>query len=543
MNIRKRNALVVAGILFLLNLPFLNKPIHIDDVYFLEIAENIRQHPLDPFHGDVALLDQDFRIFKASGKSPNTFDGMSHPPLVPYLLAPVISLTGGVQEIPLHLTFFIFVLIGSFSAYALAERFTTLPVIATLFILGSPIFLVNSQNLMTDVPMLALFLCSMALFIHGLDHNKTLWLLTAGFVAGLAFLTRYVGFLIFPLFLGYTILQKRRLRETLPSFAAAAFPIGGWFLQNWLYYGRLHIFASSSHYAKFYEQGSFGAFDLLIKAVSDVAGIGGAAVFVLPLLLIGKRKKLMLFSILFIGISTTLFLILHSTYSAAQFLLLAVFLSSGSFLIFICIESSAHLREPAVNRFLIFWLILMLVPAILFLPFGTSRYMLPVLPPLVFILLRIIENKPRYLLNAALCATIGLSLLLSIADDRFAGSYRNFSNTLKGLHSGQKVWYIGEWGFRHYMNKNGYRYLLSDNNSPQSGDLIVRADLAGLHWMSAELRSRCEVIQTVDMNEDLPLRILNPQAKAGFYSHSFGLLPFSFSKARLEHFTLFRVVR
>lgn len=555
MNIRKRNGLVVAAILFLLNLPFLTKPFHIDDVYFLEVAQNIRQHPLDPFNGNVALLDQDFLIFRGSGEPPNTFDGMSHPPLVPYFLASVISLSGSIQEVPLHLAFWIFVLIASASTYVVANRFTVFPFGATLFILGSPIFLVNSQNLMTDVPMLALFLCSLALFMNGLDEISTPRLLLAGFVAALAVLTRYFGLLIFPMFLGYALFRKKKLRETLPAFAAAALPIGAWFVQNWIYHGRLHILASSSHYARFYEHGSFGASDLLIKAISDLSGIGAVAVFVLPVLLVYGHRKVFLFVILFSAILATLFAIRPGTlevYSPVQLLLLSFFLSSGLFLVIISIQrwrSHHDSNHSNTDHFLIFWLIVTLVPAILLLPFGTSRYMLPVLPPLTFIILRSFGGllqegtKPRYFLNAALCATIGLSLVLAIADERFARTYRNFPNTLKAAYPGERIWYIGEWGFRHYMNKNAYRYLLSDENSPKPGDLIVRADLAGLHWMSKELSSRCERLRTVEISEELPLRILNPEAKAGFYSHGFGLLPFSFSKAPLEHFTLFRVVR
>lgn len=555
MNIRKRNGLVVAAILFLLNLPFLTKPFHIDDVYFLEVAQNIRQHPLDPFHGDAALLDQDVRIFKSSGKAPNTFEGMSHPPLVPYFLAFAISLSGSIQEVPLHLAFSIFVLIASASTYILANRFTAFPAGATLFILGSPIFLVNSQNLMTDVPMLALFLCSLALFISGIDENRTPRLLLAGFVAALAVLTRYVGLLIFPIFLGYALFRKKSLRETLPAFAAAALPIGAWFLQNWIYHGRLHILAGASHYARFYEQGSFGASDLFIKAISDFSGIGAVTIFVLPVLLVYGHRKVFLFVILFSTILAALFAIRPGTlqaYSSVQLLLLSFFLSSGLFLAIISIQrwrSHQDSNHSSTDHFLIFWLIITLVAAILLLPFGASRYMLPVLPPLTFIIVRNIGGlleegtKSRYLLNAALCATIGLSLLLAIADERLAGTYRNFPNTLRAAYPGERIWYIGEWGFRHYMNKNAYRYLLSDENSPKPGDLIVRADLAGLHWMCKELSSRCERLRTVEIGEELPLRILNSEAKAGFYSHGFGLLPYSFSKAHLERFTLFRVVR
>jgi hypothetical protein len=38
-----------------------------------------------------------------------------------------------------------------------------------------------------------------------------------------------------------------------------------------------------------------------------------------------------------------------------------------------------------------------------------------------------------------------------------------------------------------------------------------------------------------------PIRIMNPIAKAGFYAHGYGLLPFSISTAPLEEFEVCRI--
>ncbi len=188
---------------------FIQKPFHIDDSAFIEVAENILQYPLDPFHGSIALVDNDYHVFRMNGLEPNTFESMSHPPLISYVMAPVIKIFGKALEIPLHVTFMIFTIMAAVAAFILAQRFTKISRIATLFLVASPIFMVNAQNLMTDVPMLAFMLSGIAFFITGVDQKKSSLIILAGVCAGLALLTRYMAFLILPIFLAYALLKQK----------------------------------------------------------------------------------------------------------------------------------------------------------------------------------------------------------------------------------------------------------------------------------------------------------------------------------------------
>jgi hypothetical protein len=40
-----------------------------------------------------------------------------------------------------------------------------------------------------------------------------------------------------------------------------------------------------------------------------------------------------------------------------------------------------------------------------------------------------------------------------------------------------------------------------------------------------------------------PIRVMNPVAKAGFYAHGYGLLPFSISNASLEEFEVCKIIQ
>ena len=223
---RRKQLALILGITLAPLLLFAQKPFHIDDSAFLEIAQNILEHPLDPFHGSVALVDHDYEIFKRLGKSPNTFESMSHPPLVPYLMAAVIKLRGTIDEFALHLTFLIFPVMAALSAFYIAERFTNSPLITVVLLVTCPIFMVNAQNLMTDVPAMALSLGSIAIFIFSVERERTSYALLAGVLGGLAALTRY-PYLATPLLLViYSIILGRGLRLSILAGLASMFVFG-----------------------------------------------------------------------------------------------------------------------------------------------------------------------------------------------------------------------------------------------------------------------------------------------------------------------------
>ena len=114
-----REELPVLLAVLLLTLPWLSRPFHIDDGAFVRLAQNVLAHPADPFHGSVALDDRDVSVFVAVGRSPNTFEAMSHPPLVPYVLAAAM-VVGARSEWALHLAFLVFPLGATVAALSLA---------------------------------------------------------------------------------------------------------------------------------------------------------------------------------------------------------------------------------------------------------------------------------------------------------------------------------------------------------------------------------------------------------------------------------------
>ena len=207
---------IILGVVLAVTLPFADKAIHIDDVYFVEVARNILAHPWRPFAGAVALEDEDYRVFAAQGRCPDTFASMSHPPLVPYAIALIAAVTGGWRERWLHLGFALFAGGAALAMYSLARRFTRHGLAATLLLISSPIFILSAQSLMTDMPTLAFSLGGLALLVQGLDQERRGKVVAAGVLIGLAVVTRYSALLSVPVLLAYGV-ARGRLRRALPA--------------------------------------------------------------------------------------------------------------------------------------------------------------------------------------------------------------------------------------------------------------------------------------------------------------------------------------
>jgi hypothetical protein len=547
---RRKQLFWILGITLAPLLLFAQKPFHIDDSAFLEIAQNILDHPLDPFHGNVALVDHDYEIFKRLGKIPNTFESMSHPPLIPYVMAGVIKLRGKVDEFTLHLAFLIFPLMACVSGFYIADRFTNSPFAAVLLLVICPIFMLNAQNLMTDVPALALTLCSLALFIYSVEQERISFAVLSGILGGLSALARYPGLLTPLLLVIYSIITRKGLRLSIIASIVAAAVFGIWLIENFAIYSTAHIWASYKFYKSFYAYHSFGSKDTLIKAVANFSAIGGCAFLIATFLFYFRKKRFSIGFLIAIGVSAALLFLLKKftlaleDYSDAQFGVLCLFLFAGIYFVSEAIRIVFRNAENASIRFLGLWFLLTLVPALFLLPFGTGRYMLPALFPLILILVADPDrdfNRGRKTFSTIVVITFVFGLILSWTDFELALTYKVFPKTIRETYPNVKIWFIGEWGFRYYMKEQGGLYLLSDDISPGPGDLIVKPQMAGLHHMAASVFKQCLVYDPFVLFTPNPLKILNLTAKAGFYSSGFGLLPFSASGTPLESFDICRI--
>jgi hypothetical protein len=443
---------------------------------------------------------------------------------------------------------------------SLARRFTQHGLGATLLLISSPIFMLSAQGLMTDMPTLALSLAGLALVIGGVDREEGWRVLLGGAFLGLAAVTRYAALVSVLVVLAYGA-ARGRLRRTLPAWIGLGIVFGLWAAQNLACNGQLHILASAPHYRRFYEGKSFDWVGLVKKTLADVGGLGGTAFAAAWLLYpAGAGRRAVAFGAGVWAAAMVFVLRPAGMERLDLYTTLDVIAVAGCFgcgLALLC-EVAWRGPEPASipasgagpwsdRTFLVVWLVVALAGALLLLPFGTARYMLPVLPPLWLLWVRRAESAfgngrmRRLVLALAVGQGCLLGGLMALADAEFAGRYREVAGSLRANHPGKTLWFVGEWGFRYYMGTAGGRYLRSDDDSPRPGDLIVRPSIAGMHEMSAAVRGRVVRLQEIALQSRWPIRLMSFDAKAGYYSHHWGYLPWAPSHADLERIEVFEV--
>src|SRR5947199_4449288 len=138
--------------------PFVNKAFYVDDPLFIWMAQQIAQHPLDPYGFDLNW---------SSFTQPMSLV-MQNPPLCSYYIAAIGSIFSW-SEISLHTAFLFWAIMSILGTFALAQRFCALegrapasrssqelrapdkranaaPFQAALLTLFTPIFLVSATS-------------------------------------------------------------------------------------------------------------------------------------------------------------------------------------------------------------------------------------------------------------------------------------------------------------------------------------------------------------------------------------------------------------
>ena len=157
---RARLGLIVFVVL-LLRLPFVNQAIQGDDYNYLAGAMHAQIDPLHPSDFSYVYL----------GK-PVDARGHPHPPLNMWVLGMLLAIFGDIHEVPFHAVYILFSLVAALSMWWLARRFSPNPLWATLLFLVTPAFVVNGNSFEADIPFLAFWMASMALFVRAADRRS-----------------------------------------------------------------------------------------------------------------------------------------------------------------------------------------------------------------------------------------------------------------------------------------------------------------------------------------------------------------------------------
>ncbi len=533
-------------------IPFLSQPFHMDDNFYMDMARNALLKPLYP--NDIPYVFE--------GRSFQDMGSHSHPPLMTYFLALNMKFAGEGpgKEWVYHSSAIIFPLLAVFSFYFLAARFVERPLWPSLLLACSPLFTVMQHNLMTDVPTLAFWLAAIACFLWAADtESRGLYLLSATFQFAAMF-TSYQSAALIPL-LGFYQLRRRGSRFGWVSLVVPIAGMAAWFGLNYLHYHRFLLLDTTGFVRA--HSGGFWV-PALIRTIAVVQYQGWLVVFPAFLFFVfarGLRGRVL--SLIILGsVYLTQFLIpvlapSHLPYRLLDKAIFAVGLAAGSavMLRMACfLSDSLRDRETDLgydfvdSQFLGLWYWGVLAYCLLLFIDGSARYILPLVPPLLIYYFRWLEIAEtieyrlpsRPAMGAAMAASGSLvfslawGMLLSQADLEFARVYPRAARDCARISGSMTSFFGGEWGFRYYFRQEGFRQLPSDDSAVPGGSWLARPKLALPYDVSAALNSMTVPVQTLNYDISTPIRLLDWQTPAGFYSTGWGLIPFSLSGKSLE---------
>ena len=213
--------LLVLAVVLLLRAPFLNQAIQGDDIDYLAGAEHAQIDPAHPNHVRYVFLG-------------NLVDmqGHPHPPLNVWFLGLLLAAMGDIREVPFHAAYIVFSAIAAVAMWSLARRFSPHPLWATLLFLATPAFVVNGNSFESDVPFLAFWMASAALFVAGRYAP-------AAVALALASLAAFQAIFLTPILAVYIWLFARRSRAAWAAAMVPPLAIAAWQLYEFCSTGRL----------------------------------------------------------------------------------------------------------------------------------------------------------------------------------------------------------------------------------------------------------------------------------------------------------------
>ncbi len=488
-----RQFLLVLAVVFLIRLPFLNQAIQGDDIYYLAGAQHAQIDPLHPNHARYAFLGDivDMR-------------GHPHPPLNAWILAGLLAVLGDVYEVPYHAAYLLFSLIAALAGWSLARRFASRPLLATLLFLATPAFVVNGNSLEADLPFLAFWMASVALFVGAVDLKSGARLAAASATLVCAAFAAYQSVVIVPILGLYVWMKRRDWRAAWSVTLVVPVTLLVWQLWERASTGEMPAAVLGGYFQ------AYGLQAIANKLQNAAALTAHLAWIVFPLL----AARI---------VARGSWLVAATAAAGAAFLdpnpLFWVSFGIGGFLLAWC---ASRMRETD-ERFLAGWVLIFFASALVLFFAGSARYLLPIAAPVALLVTRALENRPRWL-AVGLVLQLALALALSFVNYQHWDGYRRFAASLRDEAEHKRIWVNGEWGLRFYLESYGGLPLLR-GQAVQPGDIVVSSELAYPIRFTTGGGALAPLAES-EIRPLLPLRLTGLGARSAYSTASMGLRPF-----------------
>jgi hypothetical protein len=485
----RRQVIIIALVVCALRLPFLNQAFQGDDVLYLTEAAHAQIEPLHPKHTAYVYMGRDIDM-----------RGQSHPPLNAWFLALLIAIGHGASEVPLHAAYILFSLLAAFSALALARRFSPYPLLTTLLFCAAPAFVINGTSLEADVPFVALWLVSMALFVLAVDRGWLLLLAASVLAMALAALTAYQSVLLVPIL----FLYGRKWRVACVASLTPIVVLLGWNVFERLSTGAMPASVLANYIS------SYGLEVFAQKIKSAVALTGHLAWLVFPALWIPALPAAPFAA--------------GAAIAAAFYDWNPLFWASIGIGVGILVWCIRHWRD-----FLAQWVLIFFAGALVIFFAGSARYLLPIVLPLAILGTQRVGTR---IAAISLGCGFALSLALAAVNYQHWDGYRQFARALQTDAQSKRLWINGEWGLRYYLASEGGLPLHQDQ-AIHPGEMVVSSQLSYPIPFSSGGGVLAPVAQRTITS--IPLRIVALNSRSAYSTTMHGLRPFDISRAPIDH--------
>jgi len=213
--------------------PFIHKPLFVDDHAIFEQARDLVHQPAIPYRMEEGKL----------GWQKGQDVGEDNPPLFFYGLAATIKLFGDEPWTSRAATLPIQIL-GMLAFYALAKRYVRHPLWATLLLLATPHVWVTSNSLLVDSILGPVLWMALFAWIRAWESSRFTWGLTAGILLGLAPLVKYTGLIVWAVAGVWVLIEHQRWKSSRWLWSVIPlFLFGGWLWYTRGLYGADHFSA------------------------------------------------------------------------------------------------------------------------------------------------------------------------------------------------------------------------------------------------------------------------------------------------------------
>ena len=541
--LEKRTAvLVLAAVLCALLLPFVNIAFHIDDPLFIWAADHIRRNPTNPYAFSVNWYGTDMAMS----------DVTKNPPLASYYIA-LATMAVGWNEVGLHLAFLLPALAVAIGMYLIAARMCAHPLLAALVGLLTPVFLVSSLTVMSDIIMLAFWVFAVHSWMKGVETKRHTWFLFAAVLMTLAALSKYFGMMVIPLLVAYSVARERRVRIWM-LYCLIPVAVLAWY--QWVttrLYGHGLLMDAASYATEW--GGSSGRLSIprTLVTFAFAGGCVASVAFFSRRLWSGRALLLGL------GIALATMLLAESWSKVGAFsfpadeaahrlLSIQIGIWAAAGVSVACLAAVDLWRSRDAESLLLFlWTAGTFVFAG-FVNWSTNgRSILPVVVPAGILVARRLElratthgliSMPFRVMPLVAAALFSFAVVW--ADYRFAETARTGAALIHDKYSSAAptTWFQGHWGFQYYMQRLGAKPIERKSGFTPGDVIAVPTTNTGRFVMPAEWTARSG---SIDVPAGRWLATMSLDVGAGFYADAFGPLPFAVGFVPDEEFKILSV--